>query len=281
MKKYETNDFSDKDYWISEWLKSDNRSSQHTQEAYKRDVNTFLNMTAKTFDLVDVQDILNYESHLKDEGLARSTVGRKISAVRSFYTFLNRREISHVNLEKLEPRSIQRTVDHSRFLTEKEIAVLIEAARPSRQDWLFVRTLYLTALRISEILSIRWRDLTPMNGGGEAQVIRKRKKQKPVFIPNELYADLEQERGNDNDFIFPSLSRLKAWRMIQKLAKAASIDKKVSPHSFRHAHLSHAIKNGATLADVRDQADHANISTTSLYIHAESERATATRLKVR
>lgn len=281
MKKYETNDFSDKDYWISEWLKSDNRSSQHTQEAYKRDVNTFLNMTAKTFDLVDVQDILNYESHLKDEGLARSTVGRKISAVRSFYTFLNRREISHVNLEKLEPRSIQRTVDHSRFLTEKEIAVLIEAARPSLQDWLFVRTLYLTALRISEILSIRWRDLTPMNGGGEAQVIRKRKKQKPVFIPNELYADLEQERGNDNDFIFPSLSRLKAWRMIQKLAKAASIDKKVSPHSFRHAHLSHAIKNGATLADVRDQADHANISTTSLYIHAESERATATRLKVR
>jgi integrase len=175
-------------------------------------------------------------------------------------------------------------------LAQAQHRLLLAAALPASElapstvtHQIFVRLLYLTAARISEALALRWRDLTPLDEGGEAHIMGKGKKRRNVFIPAGLWKDLQGIRGEaaDNDRLFPAIrDRFAALQVVKKLAKAAKIEKRVSPHSFRHAHISHALKNGATVAELRDQAGHANISTTSLYAHVSSERATATRLKV-
>lgn len=280
--KHKTKSFGDLDYWIAEWLKSDRRASENTGIAYKKDVADFLKKADKGFNKVTIADILDYQSSLPGKP---ATKARKMAAIRSFYRFLNNREVINppLNIDRLESPKIKRAVSRDKLLTEKEVKAMIDAAEADPAGQVFVRLLYLTAARVSEALSLRWRDLTALDDGASAYITGKGDKQRSAFIPATLWADLQAMKGEatDADLLFPSLNPYKAWTLVRKLAKAAKIDKKVSPHSFRHAHISHALQHGATVAELRDQAGHANISTTSLYAHASGERATATRLKVR
>lgn len=281
---YQTNNLRDIDYWIAEWFKGDHRASLHTQSAYRRDLGEFVQIVGKTYDSVEIADIMEYQSSLSARSYKPKTVARKLASVRSFYRFLNRRGVTKLNLERLESSKVRQALDKNKLLTEREVEAIIEAARPYQVHYVFARFLYLTAVRVSEALALRWRDITLLDGGAEAHIVGKGQHRRDVFVPPLLWADLASLRGDsgENGLLFPSLDRQKAWRLVRQLAKAAQIgdDKKVSPHSFRHAHISHALKNGATLAELRDQAGHANISTTSLYIHANTDRATATRLKI-
>jgi integrase/recombinase XerD len=277
-----TADCKDVNYWISEWFKGKKRKSPHTQEAYRRDLSQFLAQCAKPFDQIIVADIEDYRSGLADDPkCAERTLARKIAVLRSFYRFLNGREITSVNLERIESESIPHEVNYDQLLTEKEVEALIEAATEETHRAL-VRLLYLTAARISEALALRWRDLTPLDEGGEAHIVGKGRKRRNVFIPPALWNDLHAMRGaaDDNNNLFPAIDRSKALVICKKLAKAAKIDKNVTPHSLRHAHISHALKNGATVVEVRDQAGHANLGTTSLYAHVSGQKATATRLNI-
>ena len=280
--KHQTKSFGDIDYWLAEWLKSSRRQSINTHEAYRRDVGQFLAAVAKPFDQVAVADILEYQASLSDNYAPR-TKARKLATVRSFYKFLNNREITNLNLARIETPRIPQRVDRDKLLTEKEVKAIIQAAT-NDQHRLLVRFLYLTAVRVSEALALRWRDLTQLGGdSAEAHITGKGDKHREIFIPASLYADLLALRGEAeaNALVFATIkNRLHALRIVQGLAKVAQIDKPVTPHSFRHAHISHALANGATVAELRDQAGHASVSTTSLYAHADKSRATATRLKV-
>jgi len=280
MKKHQTKNFGDVDYWLAEWLKSSRRASPNTHEAYIRDVGRFLATASKPFDQVAVTNILEYQSSLSE--FAPKTAARKLASVRSFYRFLNNREVTNLNLARIESPKIQQTVDHDKLLTEKEVAALVAAAT-NDQHRLFVRFLYLTAVRVSEALALRWRDITPLGcGSAEAHIIGKGNKRRDVFLPSELFLSIGLfASGGGDELVFSFIkNRLHALRIVQGMAKAAKIDKSVTPHSLRHAHISHALKNGATIAELRDQAGHANVSTTSLYAHSDNTRATATRLKV-
>jgi len=277
---FSTKEFQNLDYWLIEWLKGKKRKSENTHDAYRRDIRQFIDSCKKEFDQVEVADIQEYQSSLADL-YADRTVGRKVAALRSFYKFLNNREVTNINLARIESQSTEQEIDYDRLLTEAEIQAIIEAASDKTHN-VFTRLLYLTAGRISEVLGIRWRDLTALEEGGEAYIMGKGRKARKVFIPLPLWEDLLSLRGASEEKapIFPAISRHTAYRIIKKLAIAANVDKTVTPHSFRHAHISHALKNGATLAQLRDQAGHKNISTTSLYAHVSNEQATATRLKV-
>ena len=288
-KSHKTKSFGDLDYWLSEWLKSDRRGSANTAASYRLDLRQFFDSVKKRFDQVTVGDVLEYQSSLPDKYTAK-TKARKIATVRSFYKFLNNREVTNLNLARIESPRIQQRVEKDKLLTEKEVQAIIDAAT-NDQHRLFVRFLYLTGVRISEALSLRQRDITwnsvgtKLTGGSSAHIIGKGKKYREVFIPPTLSKDIDslwsiEDKGDAVVFSFIK-NRLHALRIVQGLAKVAKIDKPVTPHSFRHAHISHALKHGATLAELRDQAGHANISTTSLYAHADNSRATATRLKVK
>lgn len=275
-----TNNPTDVNFWISEWFKGKKRKSPHTQEAYRRDVEQFLARCGKPFDQVTVTDIQDYQSSLQDN-CADRTAARKVASLRSFYRFLNAHDVTVLNLERIENQSIDHEVDYGKLLTEKEVQAMVDAATDETHR-ILVRLLYVTAARISEAMALRWRDLTPIDDGCEVHILGKGRKRRNIFVPAPLWNDLQKMRGEsqETDNLFPALDRHRAAYIVKGLAKAAKIDKSVSPHSFRHAHISHALKNGANVAELRDQAGHSNLSTTCLYAHADSSKAPAKRLKI-
>src|SRR5215468_8665274 len=157
---------------------------------------------------------------------------------------------------------------------------MIEAASPSPHDALFIRLLYVTAGRVSEALSLTWSRFTAADeGGARARITGKGKRNREVYIPAALWRDLEAFRdGAEDSSLLFRINRHQAWEIVKRLARAAKIEGEVSPHWFRHAHASHAIERGATLGEVRDQLGHAQITTTSIYIHSNAETSTTRML---
>jgi len=280
-KQHKTGSLSDLDAAILGWLEGE--WSPHTKAAYAANVREFVTATGKPFLSATIPDITAYQSKLKRGGYKPATVARKVAAVRSFYRYLNREEMTRLNLDSLDPVKITRHVSREKLLTEAEVKAILRAAEPDPVAHLFVRFLYLTACRKSEALALRWRDVTTLDEGAEVRVLGKGGIERSIYLTPELHDDLMAARGiaGDDDLLFPALKPLSAWRLVVKLAKAAKITKRVGPHSFRHAHLSHALMHGASIVEAKEQAGHASITTTSLYLHADGSRATAKRLKIK
>jgi len=171
------------------------------------------------------------------------------------------------------------------------------------------RLFYGSALRRSELATLEWRDLTarpdlssgegspsqgspsqgpPLQGRGQVTVFGKGEKERAVLLSASTWAVLmklrRQERadgrGQADDPVFWSreggaLTGTQIYNVVRRTAQRAGIDKPVSPHSFRHAHLSHALDRGATIEEARATAGHSSIQTTSVYVHARPDSSTS------
>lgn len=282
MKQHTTKCFGDFDYWLSEWLKSPRRASPRTRQAYTANVRRFVKSINKPFNEATIPDILDYQSSLTDQYAERSCA-QMIASIRSFYKYTNNREVTTLNLSRIETAKVTMAVDHGKLLSVEEVEAMIDAAKLDPVAYLLIRVLYLTGARKSEILNLCWRDLRPQEEGGSIEIAGKGNKNRKLFLLEELWNDLQSTRGsaNDADMLFPSLDEWDAWRLVKKLAKAAKINKDVNVHSFRHACASHLLEAGATLAEVRDQLGHATVGMTSHYLHASGKRSPVKLLKVR
>jgi site-specific recombinase XerD len=293
-KQHETKGFGDLDYLIAQWLPDRGpRSSKHTARAYRADLRQFLQVTGKPFDQIKPIDIANYRSHLVMGGkkrLAEATIERKIAAVCSFYRFLNRMEVTAINLDNLERAKKKIEIPFADIPTPAEVIAMINAAEPDLPLKLLVEFLYLTGCRISEALSVRWRDMLSTPMGGEVVVKGKGKKSRKVYLPIDVWNEIMESRGESpNDgFVFARFSYKRevagtrsAYDAIIHLAKAAKVDKHITPHAFRHACITHGLDEGNSLADLRDLAGHSNISITSRYAHATGAQNVAERLQKR
>jgi integrase/recombinase XerD len=271
---------SDVDFWLAEWLKpTGKRRSKHTDLAYRNDIDQFLTYAKKPFKAVDVTDIMDYQSFVADEYKAEKTRARKIASVCSFYRFLNNREITNLNLARIERAKIDRSIDHGQLLTPEQVRAVIAATAANPLHHAMLKLLYLTGVRISEALGLRWRDLRPMGDGGEARVVGKGNKPRNVYLPADLWRDLQALRGaaDERDHPFP-FSTQNAWKTVKKAGEAAGI-KDVHPHQFRHAYVSHLLAENVPLADVSELVGHRDISTTALYAHPTKGRDVASKLR--
>jgi site-specific recombinase XerD len=269
----------DLDFWLAEWLKpTGRRRSEHTATAYRFDVKAFLKRAGKPFNQIEVPDLLDYQSFLADEYGAEKTRARKMASVCSFYRFLNNREVTEINLARIERAKIDRSINHDLLLTPEQVRAIIAATAANPLHHALLKFLYLTGARISEVLNLRWRDLQPFSDGGEAHILGKGNKRRTVFLRADLWADLMALRGaaGDLDHPFPFTSQ-NAWKTVNKAGIAAGIDG-VHPHQFRHAFVSHTLAAGEPLADVSEVVGHANIATTGLYAHPTKGRNLASRL---
>ena len=271
---------TDAEYYLHCWLK-ERAKSEHTAEAYRRDVRDFLNAVGKPFASIEVGDLNRYKINLAEYALA--TRQRKIVALRSFYDYLNGLEVANINLSHFKAPGMRRQINPNKLLTPAEVSALVEAAKPDREAYLFTRLLYTTGARVSEAVGLRWRDLTPIADAGEIVLHGKGDKWRRVPIPAALWRDLLEHRGisADADAVFQSIpDRHIAARLIARLAKAARIDKPVTPHSLRHACASHLLERGANVAGVRDLLGHSSLSTTNLYAHTTGAARLADLLEV-
>lgn len=270
---------SDVKFWLAEWLKpTGKRRSAHTALAYRADVEAFLKRAAKPFDRVEVGDIQDYQSYLADEYGAEKTRARKLASVCSFYRFLNNREVTTINLARIERAKIRRSINHDKLLTPEQVRAIIAAVSADSLHYALLRFLYLTGVRISEALNLRWRDIRPLEDGGEAHILGKGDKHRVVYLSAELWQDLTALRSgaDEKDRPFP-ITPHRAWEIVRKAGKVAGIEN-AHPHQFRHAFVSHLLAKNASLADVSDAVGHSDIATTGLYAHPTKGRELASML---
>jgi integrase/recombinase XerD len=138
----------------------------------------------------------------------------------------------------------------------------------------------------SELVGLSWADVIERDAKVQLSVMGKGGRTRQVLLPQIVSVPILALRGDasTNDSVFASHKggRLLTGRtvgyMLKRTAKRAGIAETVSPHWLRHAHGSHAIDRGATLAEVQTTLGHANVATTSGYLHARPSTSSGLKL---
>jgi integrase/recombinase XerD len=275
---------------FADFLSLERGASARTSEAYLRDVTRLVTFAVvkgapAPVDLT-ARLLRTYVYHLKDLGLAPASIRRNVSAARTYFRFLL--ADGHVvrdPTERLETPKRWRTLPD--VLSVDEIAALLDA--PSVDDPLYFRDrallelAYGAGLRVSEWIAIGTRDL--LVDDALVRVFGKGAKERLVPIGRsaigalaiyvrELRPRLEGGRGQGRLFLNARgepLSRMGAWKILQRYVRRAGIPKHVSPHTLRHSFATHLLEGGADLRAVQEMLGHADISTTQIYTHVDRE----------
>ena len=279
------------------WLKSHADGSPHTIRVYARVGKRFLAALAvagvdlRKATVEDVQAALE-AMRTKDDGspVKPATVNTYVAAVKSFLGFAHRVGFTRFNaapLIKLKkaPRQVAQ-----RILGELEVRKLIDAASPGR-DRLMLEVAYFGGLRVSELVSLTWRQVIRRDSGeAQLEVVGKGDKVRQVLIPAVIAARLLASRGDApaSAPVFESvrnpghaLTERAVNFIVKAAAKRAAVNPAASVHWLRHAHASHAIDNGAPITLVSATLGHADLKTTSVYAHARPGESSGRYLKTK
>ena len=275
---------------FDDFLTLEQGTSPHTVEAYRRDIERLV-AYARVKGAASPVDITSrmlreFVYHLKDIGLAPSSIRRNISAARTYFRFLlGEGSVVRDPTERLETPKRWRTLPE--VLTVEEVSRLLAA--PTLDDPLVFRDramlelAYGAGLRVSEWITLGLKDI--MLEDKLIRVFGKGSKERLVPIGRsaigavatyvrELRPRLEKGAGKGVLFLNARgapLSRMGAWKILAKYVEQAGIEKHVSPHTLRHSFATHLLEGGADLRAVQEMLGHADISTTQIYTHVDRE----------
>lgn len=273
------------------YLQIEKNASPNTITAYMKDIDDFTQFL-KQEGVVSVSDveyitIRRYLALLNQRDYTRKTIARKLSSLRTFFKFMLRESYIEQNpfLLVSTPRVDKKLPV---FMYTEEINELLD--RPDEttplglRDRAIMDVLYASGIRVSELVQL---DVSSVDFITEAALIKgKGKKERYVNLGKlslESLADyLDQGRNKlttdiDNQALFLNrygerLSDRSVRRVIDKYVDQLALNKKISPHSFRHTFATHLLNAGADLRVVQELLGHSNISTTQIYTHVTKEK---------
>ena len=259
--------------------------SDNTIESYMRDLAQFAHYILRMYDVppkkVEPEMISNYMSRLYELGREKSSQARALSGIKSFFNYLLLEEIIDSSPAELieAPKSSRPLPD---TLSTEEIDRLIGSIEDSTtkglRDRAILEVLYSCGLRVSELCDLKLGDL--FFGEGYIRVIGKGDKQRLVPVSSiaririQLYMDVRRKERRKEEILFlnnrgKKLTRVMIFTIIKQAAQRAGIDKKISPHTFRHSFATHLLEGGANIRQVQELLGHENILTTEIYTHLD------------
>ena len=259
--------------------------SDNTIESYMRDLAQFAHYILRMYDVppkkVEPEMISNYMSRLYELGREKSSQARALSGIKSFFNYLLLEEIIDSSPAELieAPKSSRPLPD---TLSTEEIDRLIGSIEDSTtkglRDRAILEVLYSCGLRVSELCDLKLGDL--FFGEGYIRVIGKGDKQRLVPMSSiarsriQLYMDVRSKERRKEEILFlnnrgKKLTRVMIFTIIKQAAQRAGIDKKISPHTFRHSFATHLLEGGANIRQVQELLGHENILTTEIYTHLD------------
>lgn len=276
-----------KDYSL--FLQIERSLSKNSIESYQRDVKKlilFLEENNMIISPIAIDDLViqQFIYHVSSSLNARSQA-RLISGLRSFFNYLIFEDYRQTNpTDLLESPKIGRKLPDTISTQEIDLIISqIDLSHPQgERNRAMLETLYSCGLRITELISLQLSDL--FFEEGFIRVIGKGDKQRFVPINNHIqkiittYINLlrvhENPKKGFEDTVFlnrrgKQLTRNMLFMIIRDLAKEAGIDKKVSPHTFRHSFATHLLENGADLRAIQQMLGHESITTTEIYMHVD------------
>ncbi|MBB6443833.1 tyrosine recombinase XerC [Bacillus benzoevorans] len=274
-----------------EYLQIERNYSQYTIESYQHDINEFFLFMneQKIASLTEVTyaDIRIYLTLLYKKNLARKTVSRKISSLRSFYNYMLREKLltdnpfSLVTMPKIEKRLPD-------FFYGDEMKQLFAACETDTslglRNYALLELLYATGIRVGECSGLRLKDVDFFL----STILVHGKGQKERYVPFGSFAHdalekyiqngrrLLMKNHDSHDFFFVNfrggpLTARGIRVILNKIIEDSSLKGKIHPHMLRHTFATHLLENGADMRTVQELLGHANLSSTQVYTHVTNE----------
>ncbi len=265
-------------------------NSGNTVASYLRDITRLAEYAtshgAKSPEQLSAARLREFIYFLKDLGLATTTIGRQISAIRTYFKFLVGEGLAARDpSERLESPKRWRTLPA--VLSVPEVEQLLQAPNTDEplaiRDRALLEFAYATGVRVSELVALKLQDI--LFEDGVARVFGKGAKERLVPVGRRalgavaLYARQIRptlDRGHGRGVLFLNargtpLSRVGAWGVIKASARRAGLAKRVTPHTLRHTFATHLLEGGADLRAVQEMLGHVDLATTQLYTHVDRD----------
>lgn len=261
--------------------------SANTVEAYLRDVLLLLDfLDEQHIDYTEATcaDLEQFVVELAQLGLQARSQARVVSGVKAFYNFLvYNNEIAADPTDLLQQPKLPRYLPEVLSISEIEaILAAIDLSQPDgHRNQAMIEMLYGSGLRVSELVNLKLSHMffdmhcVKVEGKGSKQRLV------PLSVPAEEAVRcwlvernaLPIQRGQE-DFVFLNrrghqLTRNMVFLIVKKIAAAANIKKKISPHTFRHSFATHLLEGGANLRAIQEMLGHESILTTEIYTHVD------------
>jgi integrase/recombinase XerC len=229
-----------------------------------------------------------YLAWLHEQGYAKSTVARRLAAVRSWCRFLCRQGVFKTSpADGLRGPRQDRKLPH--FVQRDDMTRLLEAPPAGEplgvRDRAILETLYSAGLRVSELTGLNVEDVDL--DGGCATVRGKGRRERLALLGPQAVAALRlwlaqrsviaarRSRPQPALFLNRSATRLSSrsvGRMLEKYLALAGLDPRTSPHTLRHSFATHLLDAGADIRSVQELLGHRSLSTTQIYTHVTTQR---------
>jgi integrase/recombinase XerC len=264
------------------YLTVERRMSAHTLDAYRRDLTALAHWAeqsaAGSVEGVDAESLRQFVAAEHRRGLSAKSLQRRLSACRSYYTWLHKRGTIELNpaaglRAPKAPRKLPQVLDADEAV---KLVELPTDAPLGLRDRALLELFYSSGLRLSELCGLCWRDLDFVSG--LVTVLGKGSRQRKVPFGSHARAALQawrdESRGQAPAPVFPgrgggSISQRAVQIRIKQLAQRQGLFKDVHPHMLRHSFASHILESSGDLRGVQELLGHSDIATTQIYTHLD------------
>ena len=282
------------------YLALERTMSKHSVDAYTRDISKFQQyLHQNSIEAgplqIDHNHLVSFIQYINQMGLGDRTQARILSGIKAFYKYLLIENlISDDPTELIEGPKLKRKIPD--VLSYEEINSIIQAIDLSddlgHRNKAMLETLYACGLRVSELINLKVSEFYPeieyvkvLGKNNKERIIPMAKEaiqQNLIYI--EHYRSKIKIKDGFEDYLYlnrrgKALTRVMVFTIIKNLAALAGINKKVSPHTFRHSFATHLVEGGADLRAVQDMLGHESILTTEIYTHVDRQYLRDTLLK--
>ena len=253
---------------LAMWIAQSN--SENTRQQYARVAAAFLSYVGKPLQAIALGDLQSWQASLTGKP---NTNKLHVNAIKSLFSFMHK--TGYVALNPAVMLKAEKSVEtkHTKTLSEEQVIRLVTSARLNTRDEAIVRVLYSSAMRVSELCGLQWKDVVEAGNRAILVIRGKGGKTRESGISASAYAAMKQLRNgaSDESFVFLSnrnqqMDRTTVNHLFVKLS--AIVGKDISPHWLRHSHITHSLQRGANPTDVMHQAGHSSLATTTGYAHS-------------
>jgi integrase/recombinase XerD len=273
------------------YLAFEKQLSDNTLASYGKDLafladfaQSQLQVGPQEINTMQLQEFLYQQSK---NGISERSQARKVSAIKSFFAYLQQLERRPDN-----PCSLLEAPKLGIYLpdclSQDEVELLLDANdlqdSLGYRNYAMMELLYATGIRVSELTNLKISDL--YFADEFIQVLGKGQKVRLVPLASSTALVLKEYIQNirpqnpiqdgHRDILFlnrrgAKLSRVMVFTIVKNLANICGIHKSISPHTFRHSFATHLLQNGADLRFIQEMLGHSSISTTEIYTHLDQE----------
>jgi tyrosine recombinase XerC len=268
-------------------LKHERNASPHTIASYKRDLlqlAQYLEERGVGIKGVDNISLRGFLTVLYERGEKKSTVGRKLAAIRSFFQYCVRKGWMEDNPAKVVSTPKQDKPVPS-FLSEEEMEEFLDLPRTNKpldlRDVALLELLYATGIRVSELVGINLEDLkfterlVRIRGKGKKERLvpfgSKAEESLRAYlrVRSKINKGQIEEKPLFLNYRGKKLSSRSVERTVDKYILRSALSRKISPHSLRHSFASHLLSRGADLRVIQELLGHESLATTQKYTHLD------------